>query len=120
MDTPYYLGPRYHLKDLLSEENCRATCTATNEPICFIPNKQFISFVSNGVKGLWVKVQLEETFDNVTIISKKVVCSSNSTEHEKFGLIEFPKSSCVKVSKQFGREMEKAGDLRSEGHWFKH
>ena len=54
----------YHLKDLTSgEENCRATCTATNELICFLPNKQFISFVSNGVRGLWAKAQLEETFD---------------------------------------------------------
>ena len=64
------ISHRYHLKDLSGEENCRATCTATNELICFLPNKQFISFVSNGDKGLWVKVQLEETFDNVTIIRK--------------------------------------------------
>ena len=63
------ISHRYHLKDL-SEENCIATCTATNELICFLPNKQFISFVSNGDKGLWVKVQLEETFDNVTIIRR--------------------------------------------------
>ena len=49
----FWLHPttQISLKDLSGEENCRATCTATNELICFLPNKQFISFVSNGNKG---------------------------------------------------------------------
>ena len=77
----YTLLPRCHLKDLIGEENCRATCTATNELICFLPNKQFISFVSNGDKGLWVKVQLEETFKKLPINGHSWVFETAGDNH---------------------------------------